>query len=105
LYSRYGGDWNGYQWRMDSDGSWRSYSTYNPKSKWDWYKLGGRWSGMIKLHNGTQVDKAKIKDIANLNELKTFAVLKDGQWYEKGEMGWFGMSSNDKEKRDWHNEI
>ena len=29
----------------------------------------------------------------------TFAVLKDGQWFEKGEMGWFGCVSN--EKADW----
>lgn len=22
-------------------------STYNPKSKWDWYRIGGRWDGWI----------------------------------------------------------
>lgn len=22
-------------------------STYNPKSKWDWYQIGGRWSGLF----------------------------------------------------------
>ena len=27
-------------------------STYNPKSKWDWYEIGGRFSDMIKLKNG-----------------------------------------------------
>lgn len=26
-----------------------TYSTYNPQSKWDWYQLGGRWAGMLKL--------------------------------------------------------
>jgi len=25
------------------------YSTYNPNSKWDWYQLGGRWTGAFKL--------------------------------------------------------
>lgn len=24
------------------------YSTYNPQSKWDWYEIGGRFSGMLK---------------------------------------------------------
>lgn len=27
-------------------------STYNPKSKWDWYEIGGRWQGMLILKPG-----------------------------------------------------
>ena len=23
--------------------------TYNPNSKWDWYSIGGRWSGFLPL--------------------------------------------------------
>lgn len=26
-------------------------STYNPKSKWDWYEIGGRWKGLLILKN------------------------------------------------------
>ena len=33
--------------RLDADGNWTS--TYNPKSKWDWYSIGGRWGGMLKM--------------------------------------------------------
>lgn len=44
-YVRNGSSWNGNRWRKDEDGIWREYSTYNPDSKWDWYQLGGRWSG------------------------------------------------------------
>lgn len=29
------------------------------------------------------------------NPLETFAVLKDGKWYSKGDMGLFGISSNE----------
>ena len=69
----------------------------NPNSKWDWYSLGGRWSGMIKLKNGANgkagkgslvmqnevgIDQANKKDIENFSELTTFAVIKDGKWYE-----------------------
>ena len=35
----------------------------------------------------------------------SYAVIKDGVWYQKGEMGWWGMSSNEKEQGDWNNEI
>lgn len=30
-------------------------STYNPKSRWDWYSLGGRWNGFFQLKDGVQV--------------------------------------------------
>lgn len=28
------------------------WSTYNPQSKWDWYSLGGRWTGHLVLKTG-----------------------------------------------------
>lgn len=34
-----------------------------------------------------------------------WAIIKDGQWYEKGSMGWFGMSSNDKDPEAWTEEV
>lgn len=30
---------------VDEDGRAYTLSTYNPKSKWDWYQIGGRWTG------------------------------------------------------------
>jgi len=103
---------------IGSDGE--VYSTSNPKSKWDWYSLGGRWSGMIKLKDGAKgntgrgslvmqneagIDQAKKGDILNFNELITFALIKDGQWFEKGEMGWWGVVSNKKDQEAWNNEL
>lgn len=29
----------------DCSGTGTTKSTYNPKSKWDWYQVGGRWTG------------------------------------------------------------
>lgn len=34
--------------------------------------------------------------------ISTFAVLKDGKWYEKGEMGWWGMASNEDDQDTWN---
>jgi len=179
------------------DGRIGSYS--NPNAKWDWYQLGGRWSGYLMLKDGTRADQAYKKDIDvdamikrgqdeasnrydkmvevcgiipiiskwktyykkisetytrdqaiddyhnqagskhfhnSLKKLRdtdkeglrkevtwyelddyqcskdeyikrhkyqcfsTFAVLKDNKWYEKGEMGWFGIVSDEKD--DWN---
>lgn len=35
----------------------------NPNAKWDWYRLGGRWSGFLLQKNGKKVDSAFKKDI------------------------------------------
>lgn len=48
-YAERGDDWNGNRWEKDENGEWAEYSTYNPNSKWDWYVLGGRWSGFLKI--------------------------------------------------------
>lgn len=34
-----------------------------------------------------------------------YAILKDGVWYQKGEMGWFGMSSNEMTQDEWNSEF
>lgn len=37
--------------------------------------------------------------------ISTFAVLKDGEWYEKGEMGWFGQAHNEMSESQWEKEF
>lgn len=54
---------------LDAEGN--MLSTYNPNSKWDWWVVGGRWSGELILkeearekYNGQEtVDEAQVKDI------------------------------------------
>ena len=141
--------------KFDDDGN--ELSTYNPKSKWDWYIIGGRWSGMLTrkgedADDSMGYDSLPIKDIdfsrdevlyakhydwwvnnidneveewndiytkeyyqetyndaedyANQNsQFGTFAILTpDGEWHERGEMGWFGFSSETPDEgRQWCN--
>jgi hypothetical protein len=137
-------DWHGYQKGPGGWGYW-----YNPKAKWDWCSVGGRWSGFFlqKHASGTcdQANKGEIdweamqkKRIAECNNdydeylidkaegkgnswrwhrikegetreqyvaansgLSTFAIIKDGQWYEKGDMGWWGCVADEKESNEW----
>ncbi|MFA5485427.1 MAG: hypothetical protein WC260_04240 [Candidatus Pacearchaeota archaeon] len=151
----------------------------NPNAKWDWYQIGGRWSGLLKLKPGAnsgdygerswtnkneiipehKVDTAKVKDIdfsidekeynkairfwelkieedtpknkeeedllksdwykkeyyterynskeqyAQLTtEFGTYAVITpDGLWHSKGNMGWWGYSSeSNNEAKQWY---
>lgn len=35
------------------------------------------------------------------NAISTYAFVKDGEWVARGEMGWFGMSSDDVNRDEW----
>lgn len=134
-------------------GSGTHKSTYNPKSQWDWWVIGGRWTGAFTPDydptedprnistcylckgtgkrddelgkderkrnpeygcngcNGTgkSVNFSFVKhegDIMPVSKVpKTVIpyslVTPDGEWHQKGEMGWFGMSSDEKEEGVW----
>ena len=49
-YEKHGEGWNSNRWRKGTDDKWREYSTYNPFSKWDWWQVGGRFSGAFITH-------------------------------------------------------
>jgi len=58
--SDYMEDWHGLQIDEDTNkyGYWK-----NPNAKWDWYVLGGRWSGFFTLKDGTTSDSELKKNI------------------------------------------
>ena len=141
---------------VDEEGN--LYSRYNPNSKFDWYCVGGRFSGLLKTKDGEECDDEFIRELdfspdkdahkralrfwdvvvdhaplafgeqqedfrtiysedyfreyyktrenyANImSSFSTYAVITpNGVWHGKGEMGWWGFSSeNPEEFRKWH---
>lgn len=99
-------------WRYH-EGQYQRRTTYNPKSKWDWYRIGGRWDGDIQekkdelmTDNGFNFHSpCRIEDnIAAIDELLErddpyvpFAILTPEGWIGKGDMGWFGAWCADPE--------
>lgn len=60
-YKKHGKDWNNNTWKKNPDTEiWEEWSNYNPDSKWDWYQLGGRWSGLFKLKNNKTGELGEI---------------------------------------------
>ena len=47
-------------YKTDAEGN--LLSTYNPRSKWDWWSEGGRWDGMLRTAAG-ELNSARIADI------------------------------------------
>jgi hypothetical protein len=94
-------------------------TTCSPNAKWDWWVVGGRWSGTIQnepthsddggfnfgkdfhqLSNNT----ARAEQLLSLEEdmpLSFAVVTPDGHWHERGEMGWFGMTRAEKPQEKW----
>ena len=136
-------------------------SCYNPQSKWDWWCIGGRWTGHLAGYdpaddpanyetcwlcqgtgkrndalgqaererdpsygcNGCNGEGKKLKFPTQLKnegnvttagqllsewtiEKTPFAVLtSDGEWHERGEMGWFATVSGEKKRGAWEAEV
>lgn len=41
---------------------------YNPKGKWDWYQVGGRWTGSLKLKDGVEATSDMYGEPSSLFE-------------------------------------
>lgn len=61
-------------------------------------KVGAASWDRPSLKSGQTIDTW----IAAAPALTSWAVVKDGKWAERGEMGWFGMSSGDMPEDEWH---
>ncbi len=58
-FQQYMEDYCGY--KVNAEGRYGYWE--NPNRKWDWYQLGGRWSNMFLLKDGSRSDQARKKDI------------------------------------------
>ena len=95
-------------WGYEIDENENLLSTYNPDSKWDLYSVGGRWGGFLHYKDvdpgfeETNVAYIHELDMDYLFEHTPFCfVTEDGEWKEKGEMGWWGSVSNEKPEDSW----
>lgn len=46
---KFGQDWYGAEFNIEDDGKITFYRKTNPNAKWDWWQVGGRWTGFYKL--------------------------------------------------------
>lgn len=114
-------DWNGSEGAIDGGGLYY-LRTYNPQSKWDWWSVGGRYSGRITGDPGqdiVRVSEMKPGDLVTheydfignpIRELEKheqyyshcYGILtKEGEWISQGRMGWFGMSDDAHDSVEW----
>ena len=113
LFISYEDAWKVVQdWGYEIDEEENLLSRYNPDSRWDWYSIGGRWNLYLHLKelddNGDRIRANQATfgeidwDYMIDNDVTPFCfVTEDGEWVEKGEMGWWGMVSNETPSDSW----
>ena len=111
LFTSYEDAWEeAKKWGYRMDENENLLSTYNPDSKWDWYVEGGRFNGFLILNDGSTTNYAEKGDVDwqrmfKEGKLPFCFVTEDGEWHESAEMGWWGMTTNDKEDNVWDKEF
>lgn len=73
---------------------------YNPNSQWDWWSIGGRWDGWLSATNRAQAQTA-----AQNGKIPLAVVTPDGVWHQRGEIGYWGVTDNEKDPDDWAREV
>lgn len=112
-----------------ADGS--VWHTSSDDVKYDWCQMGGRYTGRLQLKDKSQdaplfnpasewiiskayhdecklegrCDQARVRDISNLEEISCYAVVKDGKWYERGQVGPFGTMIDEDDYEAWNETI
>lgn len=59
-FDQYMEQYAGYTWHDDKQ-TWGYYK--NPNAKWDWYVIGGRWEGYLKLKHGHTANTAFVGQV------------------------------------------
>ncbi len=120
-----GGRWEGYFTLKDgtkSDSARKGDIDFKAMSDERTEAAAARWDKAVKTCNGdNETDKNKRYWEYDINEeqwkagkdayiesarktaINTFAVVKDGEWFEKGNMGWFACVTN--ENKQWPDEF
>jgi hypothetical protein len=79
---------------------------YNPNAKYDWYSEGGRWSGYLTNKEGKTTNCELLTEVDwDKTDTPFCFVNANGEWIERGQMGWFAMVANEKNKETWEEEF
>ncbi len=83
-------DWRKAKGGVDEVGLF-SWTTANPKGKWDCYRIGGLWSR--QFHGRNVIKARKLLKTRNLKEHLPCSILSpSGEWHEVEELVYLGLN-------------
>ena len=81
--------------------NWRQHPVVTDLTK---AKLLSGWNDDAVLADLSR-SRVQVATSARQRAIMTFAVLKDGKWYDRGDMGWWGIVTNEKDTDVWEREF
>lgn len=110
LFLYYDDAWKEVQnWGYEIDENENVIISNNPNAKWDWYSIGGRWSGFLKTKNGENVNQDICKNIdwdyMFNNRIPLCYLDSEGEWHEKASVGWFGCTTDICDEKTWLDQL
>jgi hypothetical protein len=57
------------------------------------------------IEDNVLVDRDLYVNRARNSAYTTYAIIKDGEWISRGDMGWFGISSNEVDYDEWLSQV
>jgi len=69
---------------------------HNPRAKWDWYQIGGRWDGFFPMPAGQKANFCRIKDIDLVSANKRMKDSATKFW-----AAWDRLLAGDKKEEDF----
>jgi hypothetical protein len=86
----------------------------NPKARWDWYRIGGRWDGWItdneqpsdngfnfgKRHETVENNITTTEAALKRHKIPHAIITPNGKWHDRGDLWMFGLA--DKECQKMH---
>ncbi len=98
-------NWKGNPGGVDQKGIF-SIKTFNPKAKWDWYEIGGRWCQRFPGH---VIATAALLEKKNLKEILPAAMVTPNGWWHEWETfiveGWMKWRTERKKANSWLREV
>lgn len=87
---------------IDADGG--ILSTYNPQTIWDWYTIGGRWTG--EYGDDVTTPDAVATTLADPEKAKEYGFPRiiidaEGTAHRRGREGWFGFTEDHVDEETW----
>ena len=80
-----------------SEAGYNSPCTHNHEAQWDWYEIGGRWSGWLRLKDGRRADSALAGEIDWPQMPPPVAMVGEGAFQAVGVIGLFGYVDHSRD--------
>lgn len=93
---------------------WCALAEPRPRGKeyYDWLRAkGGKYEILARVKGPVfeipdlRKDQTLAEWIEDAPALTTFALIKQGEWYERGKMGWWACVADEKDADDWQRQV